>query len=37
VDDTRARRDWSFSPAYDLERAFDAYLLPNVKRHYARG
>jgi len=37
VDDARARRDWGFRPAYDLDRAFDAYLLPNVKRHYARG
>jgi len=37
VDDARARRDWSFQPAYDLDRAFDAYLLPDIKRHYARG
>jgi nucleoside-diphosphate-sugar epimerase len=37
VDDTRARRDWGFQPAYDLDRAFDDYLLPNVKRRYARG
>jgi threonine 3-dehydrogenase len=37
IDDARARRDWSFSPAYDLDRAFDAYLVPNVQRHYARG
>jgi nucleoside-diphosphate-sugar epimerase len=33
VDDRRARRDWSFQPAYDLDRAFDEYLLPNVARH----
>ncbi len=37
VDDTRARRDWGFRPAYDLDRAFDEYLVPNVKRHYDRG
>jgi nucleoside-diphosphate-sugar epimerase len=37
VDDARARRDWGFRPAYDLDRAFDEYLLPNVKRHYAPG
>ena len=30
VDDTRARRDWGFVPSYDLGRAFDDYLLPNV-------
>ena len=36
VDDGRARRDWGFRPAYDLDRAFDEYLLVNIKRHYAR-
>lgn len=35
VDDARARRDWGFSPAYDLGRTFKEYLLPNVKRRYA--
>lgn len=35
VDDTRARRDWGFRPGHDLDRAFDEYLLPNVRRHYA--
>ena len=35
VDDTRARRDWAFRPAYDLERAFTEYLVPNVTRRYA--
>jgi nucleoside-diphosphate-sugar epimerase len=35
VDDGRARRDWSFRPAYDLVRAFDEYLLPNIRRRYA--
>jgi nucleoside-diphosphate-sugar epimerase len=34
VDDARARRDWGFRPAYDLERAFEDYLLPNVTRRY---
>jgi nucleoside-diphosphate-sugar epimerase len=37
VDDARARRDWGFRPALDLRRAFDEYLLPNVRRRYARG
>ncbi len=37
VDDTRARRDWGFRPAYDLDRTFNEYLLPNVTRRYARG
>jgi nucleoside-diphosphate-sugar epimerase len=30
VDDTRARRDWGFSPTLDLERALHQYLLPNI-------
>ena len=32
VDDARARRDWGFRPAYDLDRAFNEYLLPNIGR-----
>jgi nucleoside-diphosphate-sugar epimerase len=35
VDDTRARREWGFAPRFDLERAFDDYLVPNVTRRYA--
>jgi nucleoside-diphosphate-sugar epimerase len=37
VDDARARRDWGFRPAYDLDRAFDEYLVPTIQRHDARG
>jgi nucleoside-diphosphate-sugar epimerase len=36
VDDTAARADWSWAPIYDLERAFDDYLLPAVARRYRR-
>jgi len=35
IDDTRARQDWGFAPAYDLTRTFDDYLVPNVRRRYA--
>jgi threonine 3-dehydrogenase len=35
IDDSRARRDWGFRPAYDLDRALNEYLLPNVRRRYA--
>jgi threonine 3-dehydrogenase len=35
VDDGRARRDWGFRPAYDLDRTFDDYLMPNITRRYA--
>ena len=32
VDDTAARRDWGFAPAYDFERAFRDYLIPTIQR-----
>src|SRR5580704_15201627 len=32
VDDSRARSDWGWSPRFDLQRAFDSYLIPNLKR-----
>lgn len=34
VDDSRARRDWGFKPAYDLRRTFSEYLVPGVRRRY---
>lgn len=34
VDDTAARRDWGFNPAYDLQKAFDEYLMPAIRRRY---
>jgi nucleoside-diphosphate-sugar epimerase len=34
VDDTPARRDWGFRPAYDLRRTFEEYLVPNITRRY---
>ena len=35
VDDSAARADWGFSPAYDFERAFHEYLIPTIRRRYA--
>jgi nucleoside-diphosphate-sugar epimerase len=35
-DDTRARRDWDWKPAYDEQRAFDEYLVPNIRARYAK-
>jgi nucleoside-diphosphate-sugar epimerase len=32
VDDSAARRDWGWRPAFDLPRAFDEYLIPAVTR-----
>ena len=34
-DDTAAQKDWGFHAKYDLKRAFNDYLLPNVKERYA--
>src|SRR5262249_12524809 len=31
VDDSAARRDWSFAPKYDLDRAFREYLIPTIR------
>jgi threonine 3-dehydrogenase len=35
VDDTAARADWGFAPAYDFGRAFTDYLIPTIRRQYA--
>jgi len=35
VDDSAARADWGFEPAYDFERAFREYLIPTIGRYYA--
>jgi nucleoside-diphosphate-sugar epimerase len=34
VDDSAARHDWDWAPAYNLERAFDEYLIPAVTKRY---
>ncbi|NJN65089.1 MAG: NAD-dependent epimerase/dehydratase family protein [Acidobacteria bacterium] len=34
VDDSAARRDWGHGPLYGLERAFDEYLIPNIRGLY---
>jgi threonine 3-dehydrogenase len=36
VDDTAARQDWGFSPAYDFEKAFRDYLIPTIRKRYAK-
>ena len=36
LDDQAARRDWGWSPAYNLQRAFDEYLVPNIHKRYQR-
>ncbi|MCI0393479.1 MAG: NAD-dependent epimerase/dehydratase family protein [Chloroflexi bacterium] len=34
LDDSAARQDWGWRPAYDIRRAFDDYLIPNIRRRY---
>ena len=34
VDDSAARRDWGFAPAFDFQKAFDDYLVPRIREHY---
>jgi glycine C-acetyltransferase len=34
IDDYAARRDWKFSPAFDLRRMVNDYLLPNIRTLY---
>ena len=34
VDDSAARGDWGFAPAFDFERAFQQYLLPTIRERY---
>ena len=36
VDDSAARRDWGFAPAYDFNRAFRDYLIPMIGSRYAK-
>jgi len=34
VDDGPARRDWGWSPDFDVDRAFSEYLVPEIREHY---
>ena len=36
VDDAAARRDWDWKPAFDSERAFSEYLIPQITKHYRK-
>lgn len=35
VDDSAARKDWGWQPDYDLERFFNDYFLPEIRKRYA--
>jgi nucleoside-diphosphate-sugar epimerase len=34
LNDKAARRDWNWAPEYDIDRAFDEYLIPNIRMRY---
>jgi len=34
VDDTQARKDWGWKPDYDIDRFFDEYFLPEIRKRY---
>lgn len=34
LDDSAARKEWGWQPAYDVQRAFDEYLIPNISSRY---
>jgi nucleoside-diphosphate-sugar epimerase len=34
VDDSAARADWGFAPAYDFDRALHEYLIPTIRKRY---
>lgn len=36
MNDDAARRDWGWNPAYDAERAFSEYLVPNIRKRYEK-
>ena len=33
-DDSLARADWNWKPDYDIERSFNEYLIPNIRKRY---
>jgi len=37
LDDSSARREWSWQPEYDIERSFREYLVPEITRRYQSG
>jgi len=34
LNDNDARRDWDWSPEYEMDRVFGEYLVPNIRRRY---
>ena len=36
LNDNDARRDWGWKPEYDIDRTFNEYLIPNIRKRYQR-
>ena len=36
VDDARARKDWNWKPDYDVDRFFEEYFLPEIRKRYGK-
>ncbi len=36
IDDSRARKDWGFNPDYDVKKAFEEYLIPEIQNRYKK-
>jgi threonine 3-dehydrogenase len=36
VNDERARKDWGWQPEFDVDRFFDDYFLPEIRKRYGR-
>jgi hypothetical protein len=34
VDDARAHADWNWLPDYDVDRFFEEYFLPEIRKRY---
>ena len=36
IDDSRARADWKWKPDYDVDRFFEEYFLPEIRKRYGK-
>jgi threonine 3-dehydrogenase len=36
VDDARARKDWAWKPDYDVDKFFEEYFLPEIRKRYGK-
>ena len=34
IDDSKARKDWGWSPIYDFDKALENYLIPEIRKFY---